>query len=163
MPGVERSLATRIADALWRNVLWFGFRVARVWWHIRRPDHQGALVAIYVGDALLVLKSSYRNEWGLPGGSIHAGETPEVAARREMEEEIGFPSQRLPLVPAGSVTGVWDGRHDTVHFFELHLERLPELRLDYREIIGTRLVSPEELRGIALTAAVAAYVAQRTA
>jgi hypothetical protein len=45
-----------------------------------------------------------------------------------------------------------------VHFFELHLDRLPELRLDNREIIAAHLVSPEELQGLALTGAVAAYL-----
>jgi hypothetical protein len=45
-----------------------------------------------------------------------------------------------------------------VHFFELHLDCLPGLRLDNREIIATRLASPEELPGIALTGAVAAFL-----
>jgi hypothetical protein len=45
-----------------------------------------------------------------------------------------------------------------VHFFELHLDRLPELRLDNREIIAAQLASPEELHGMALTEAVAAYL-----
>jgi hypothetical protein len=47
-----------------------------------------------------------------------------------------------------------------VHFFELHLDYLPELRLDNREIIAARLVSPEELHGIALTGAVVAYLSR---
>lgn len=38
-----------------------------------------------------------------------------------------------------------------MHFFELRLDRLPELQLDNREIIGARLISPSELRGMALT------------
>jgi 8-oxo-dGTP diphosphatase len=45
-----------------------------------------------------------------------------------------------------------------VHFFELRLDRLPELQLDNREIIAARLVLPEELRGIAVTGPVAIYV-----
>jgi hypothetical protein len=73
-----------------------------------------------------------------------------------MEEEIGLSS--YPLLPAGSVCGIWDGRRDQVHLFEQHLERIPELRLDNREIIATHLASPEELPGIALTGAVAAYL-----
>jgi 8-oxo-dGTP diphosphatase len=156
MSRVERARSTLFIDAVWRVVLRVGFRLARVWWHIRRPRHEGALVAIYVGNALLLVKTSYRAEWGLPGGSIDPGETPDAAAQRELEEEIGFSSP--PLLPAGSVCGTWDGRIDKVHFFELHLDRLPELRLDNREIIASHLASPEELRGFAVTGAVAAYL-----
>jgi hypothetical protein len=73
-----------------------------------------------------------------------------------MEEEIGLSS--YPLLPAGSACGIWDGRRDRVYFFELHLDCMPELRLDNREIIAAHLASPEELQSIALTGAVAAYL-----
>lgn len=145
-----------LIDALWRVVLRLGFPLARAWWRLRRPHHEGALVAIYVGPALLLLKSSYRAEWNFPGGSVHPGEAPEAAAQREMEEEIGLLS--CPLIPAGSASGIWDGRRDQVHFFELHLDRLPELRLDNREIVAAQLASPEQLRGMVLTKAAAAYL-----
>jgi 8-oxo-dGTP diphosphatase len=156
MPSVERGRLTMLIDSVWRVALRFGFRLARVWWHLRRPSHEGALVAIYVGRALLLVKSSYRDEWNLPGGSVNAGETPDAAAQREMVEEIGLSS--YTLLPAGRASGIWDGRRDQVHFFELHLDSMPELRLDNREIVATRLASPEELKGIPVTAAVAAYL-----
>jgi 8-oxo-dGTP diphosphatase len=156
MPSPERTRLALFIDFVWRMVLRLGFRVARVWWGFRRPHHEGALVAIYVGQALLLVKSSYRAEWNFPGGSVHAGETPDAAARREMDEEIGLTS--YTLVPVGNASGIWDGRQDKVHFFELHLDFLPELRLDNREIIDAHLAMPEELPGIAVTAAVAAYL-----
>jgi 8-oxo-dGTP diphosphatase len=156
MPSLERARPAMLIDSVWRIALRLGFRFARAWWHLRRPRHEGALVAIYVGRALLLVKSSYRAEWNLPGGSVHPGESPDAAAQREMEEEIGLKS--YTLAPAGNACGVWDGRRDLVHFFELHLDRLPELRLDNREIIAARLVSQEELHGIAVTKAVAAYL-----
>ncbi|QCP53398.1 NUDIX hydrolase [Trinickia violacea] len=156
MPSLERARAATLIDFVWRMALRFGFRLARAWWHLRRPRHEGALVAIYVGRALLLVKSSYRAEWGFPGGSLRPGETPDAAAQREMDEEIGLSS--YPLRPAGSVCGMWDGRRDRVHFFELHLDRMPKLRLDNREIIAAQLASPEELHGIALTEPVAAYL-----
>ncbi|WP_144149243.1 NUDIX domain-containing protein [Paraburkholderia sp. BCC1884] len=143
-------------DSVWRFALRVGFPLARAWWHLRRPHHEGALVAIYVGRSLLLLKSSYRSEWNFPGGSVEPGEAPEIAAQRELEEELGLPA--YPLLPAGRASGIWDGRQDQVHFFELHLDRLPELRLDNREIIAAQLVSPEALRGMALTEAAAAYL-----
>ncbi|MFM0505457.1 NUDIX domain-containing protein [Paraburkholderia caffeinilytica] len=146
----------RVSDSVWRVALRLGFRVARAWWRLRRPRHEGALVAIYVGRALLLVKSSYRAEWNFPGGSIRPGETPDAAAQREMEEEIGLSSYTLRA--AGSVYGTWEGRRDRVHFFELHLDCLPELQLDNREVIATHLASPEELPSIALTGAVVAYL-----
>ena len=81
-----------------------------------------------------------------------------MAVRRELAEEIGLVGYRL--LPAGTDGGIWDGRIDRWHFFELRLEQLPELRLDNREIIGARLVLPDELRGMALTGPVTAYLSR---
>ena len=134
----------------------YGYPLARVWWRVWRPRHEAALVAVYVGCELLLLKSSYRATWNFPGGAIRRGETPEAAARRELAEEIGLTGNTL--VPAEGASGNWGGRRVRVHFFELRLDRLPELRLDNREIIGARWVSPDQLPGIALTGAAAAYL-----
>jgi 8-oxo-dGTP diphosphatase len=156
MPNPERPRTNPLIDAVWRLALRLGFPLARAWWHLRRPRHEGALVAIYVGQALLLVKSSYRSEWSFAGGSLKPGEAPIAAAQREMEEEIGLTPHSLR--PAGSVSGVWDGRQDRVHFFELHLDSLPGLRLDKREITATRLALPEELNSIALTGPVLSYL-----
>ncbi len=129
-----------------------------MWWRVRRPRHEGALVAVYVGRELLLLRSSYRVTWNLPGGAVRRGETPEAAALRELAEEIGLVAQEL--LSAGDAFGNWGGRRSRVHYFELRLDRLPELRLDNREIIAARLVSPDELPGMAVTGPVAAYLAR---
>jgi 8-oxo-dGTP pyrophosphatase MutT (NUDIX family) len=148
-------------DAFWRTAYRLGFPLARVWWRLRRDRHEGALVAVYVDRGLLLVRSSYRAEWNFPGGTVKRDETPEAAARRELAEEIGLVAPRLE--PAGEASGVWDWRRDRVHFFELRLDRLPKLKLDNREIIGTRLASPEEMPGVAVTGPVAAYLARMTA
>jgi 8-oxo-dGTP diphosphatase len=135
-----------------------GFPVAVSWWRLRRPRHEGVLVAVYVGAALLLVRSSYRTEWNFPGGSIRRGEAPEAAARRELAEEIGLLAH--DILPRGTSCGIWDGRRDKVHFFELRLDRPPTLQLDNREIVAARLVSPEELCGMLLTGPVTAYIEQ---
>ena len=148
-----------VIDLAWRTLFRFAFPLARLWWRLRRPSHEGALVAVHVGPTLLLLRSSYRAEWNFPGGGIRRGETPEAAARRELAEEIGL---EAPGLAARQVRhGTWDGRRDRVHFFELRLERLPRLRLDNREIVAARLMSADELRRVRLTAPVAAYLEGR--
>jgi len=119
------------------------------------------LVAVYVGADLLLVRSSYRTAWNLPGGGVRSAETPDAAARRELAEEIGLAAPAITGV--GVFTGIWDGRRDRVHVFELRLDRLPPLYLDNREIIEVRLMSPAELDGVALTGPVAAYLGRTPA
>jgi len=155
MSAARQTPPFSLIDFAWRTALRLGFRLARLWWRVRRPRHEGALVAIHVGAAVLLVRSSYRRAWNFPGGGVRRGEAPEAAARRELAEEIGLVTRSLQ--PAGFAGGLWDWRRDGVHFFELRLEQLPELALDNREIIDARLFEPDELGSIALTGPVATY------
>lgn len=69
-----------VPDRAWRLAYRVGFALARTWWNLRRPAHEGALVAIWVEARLLLVRSSYRRAWNLPGGGIRPTETPEAAA-----------------------------------------------------------------------------------
>jgi 8-oxo-dGTP diphosphatase len=156
LPRIAPS-TTPVRDLVWRVVYRLAFPVACCWWQLRRASHEGALVAVSVGSELLLLRSSYRRAWNFPGGSVHPGETPEIAVRRELTEETGIVAGEL--VAAGVVCGTWEGQRDRVHIFELCLtQRLPPLHLDNREIIGARLVSRDALAGMKLTGPVAAYL-----
>ena len=154
-PTVWTSRPT-LWDRTRRLVFRIGFPLASLWWRIRRATHTGALVAVYVGDDLLLVRSSYRPQWNFPGGGVNAGETPEGAAKRELMEEVCLTAETL--TPVGIFRGLSDGRNDVVHLFELRLDRLPELTVDGSEITGARMVPLGDVKGLALTSPVAAYL-----
>ena len=50
----------------------------------------GAMCVIERTDgSLLLVRNSYRQGWGFPGGLLNRGETPLEAVRRETQEEVG--------------------------------------------------------------------------
>ncbi len=145
-----------LIDRAWQAAFRLGYPVARLGWQLRPRPHQGALVAVYVGKAILLLQASYRTGWSFPGGGLEPGETPEAAARRELQEEIGLAAAALH--PVRSIQGDWENRPDLVHFFELRLDSLPPLRLDNREIVAAQLVELDRLHKLTLTGPVAAFL-----
>lgn len=61
----------------------------------------GAYGVILQGcEILLTLKKSgpYRGLWGLPGGAIEFGETPEQALKREILEETAYQAEKVELL-----------------------------------------------------------------
>ena len=159
MSDLSRPARSSVVDLLWRTVYRLGYPLARRWWRLTRPPYKGAVIAVYVGPQLLLVHSSYQTGWQLPGGGIRRGERPEQAARRELAEELGLVAPTLSV--AGEADGHWDGRRDHVHFFELRLDQLPELRLDNREIIAAQLASPAELQKIDLSGPVTEYLGRQ--
>jgi 8-oxo-dGTP pyrophosphatase MutT (NUDIX family) len=63
----------------------------------RIPASAGALIFDDAGS-LLILKTSYKKRWSVPGGQIEAGESPWEACRREILEECGLVIERAELV-----------------------------------------------------------------
>ncbi len=134
-----------VVDWPWRLAYRVGFRLARVWWRLRRPDHDGAMVAVWVDGRVLAVQQSYRTNPSWPGGGIRRGEEPREAARRELREELGLEVAADDLVFAREMAVEWDYRREHVRVFELRLHEEPVIRIDNREIVAARFVEPRAL------------------
>ena len=135
-----------IMDRFWRLAYRLGFRAARLWWRVRRPDRDGAVVAVWLDDGrILAVQQSYRANLSWPGGGIRRGEQPREAARRELREELGLDIRPDDLVLAREMVVDWDFRRDHVRVFELRLRAEPVLRIDNCEIVAARFVEPRAL------------------
>jgi hypothetical protein len=42
----DAKWSLEVVDWPWRLAYRFGFRLARLWWRLRRPDHDGAVAAV---------------------------------------------------------------------------------------------------------------------
>ncbi len=156
------SSPSHIFDLGVRVALWCAYRLLCVWWFVRRPNHYGAVVAIWVGPQILMIRHSYRNGLSWPGGSIHHGEAPVEAARRELMEETGLAIAGDKLRFLGEVLERWEWRYDYASIFELRLDRAPALRLDGREVIDAALMNPKAALALPLVPFIRTYLEKQT-
>jgi 8-oxo-dGTP pyrophosphatase MutT (NUDIX family) len=52
-------------------------------------------VLVVQDDKVLLVKEASDNWWALPGGGVDHGETIEATLKREIEEELGVPSEDI--------------------------------------------------------------------
>jgi|SRR5690554_1565550 ADP-ribose pyrophosphatase len=75
---------------------WIGGEVRQ----FRMVEHPGAAATLVIQDGKVLMVEQYRpaanhNMLEIPAGSIDGDESPEVCARRELEEETGFKVEKL--------------------------------------------------------------------
>jgi 8-oxo-dGTP pyrophosphatase MutT (NUDIX family) len=117
-----------------------------------RPlTHAGAVVFRRRNDQVLylVVSSSDGLNWVLPKGHIDPGETPEIAALRELEEEAGIIGEIV--VPLSTRDFVKNGKEAAVKFFLVHetgaTESIEERKLRWEEeAAALRLLTFAEAR-----------------
>ena len=83
----------------------------------------------------------------LPSGMIDLDETPDNAARRELEEETGYVSERWTFLgrthPNPAIQGNW-----IYHYLAESCEAIGKVNFDENESIVTRVMPLAELRGL---------------
>lgn len=105
------------------------------------------------GELLLLLRDDipsigHPNHWNLVGGGIEDGESPEQAAIREAEEEIGVRLDEVPLFRLYSIA--CEHVPGLVHPYYVHWSRLerPIEDLTLGEGQDMRFFAPAELSGL---------------
>ena len=157
----RRDFGQSLTDASYRLGYRAAFAALRVWWWLRRPTATGAAVALWSGDRLLLVRTSYRRGWELPGGGLRAGESPLAAALREAREEVGIALEPERLKPSLVIDNYYEHRHDRVHLYETELGPAVAPTVDRREIVAARYFDCRERPRVPLTPLVRRYLRSR--
>ena len=117
---------------------------------IRRPHTHGALVAIWSNNKVLLVQTSYRKGYGLPGGGLQNGESAREAAARELDEELGISIKSSWLQDPWTISERQPGGLNTVTIFALLWDQHqtnsihPPIEIDQLEIIAATWMSREQ-------------------
>jgi 8-oxo-dGTP diphosphatase len=139
------------------------YRAARLFWFIARPHTSSAVVALWAGGRVLLVRTSYRPHYGLPGGFLKRGETADAAALRELVEETGLKITVERLQRAWHGEYRFENRYDTITIFEAALDSAPDVRATGRELVWTGWKTPGEALELLLAPHVRDYLAVKSA
>jgi len=137
------------------------YLAARMWWFIRRPHTNGSLVALWCDGRLLLVRTSYRPLYSLPGGFMKQGETSLAAAERELLEELGLTVvSGFRLAWQGTIA--FEHRTDSATIWEASLNTAPSIRVDGAEVVWAGWKTPEEALALPLLPAIEQYLRNRS-
>ncbi len=125
-----------IPPALHRSLLRIAHNLRHRWRSWRKVPINGCSVIVTNAEgAVLMLRHSYGGgSWSLPGGGIGRGESPELAARREVQEELAL--ELGTLVAVGEIEETISDCPHTAHVYTAMALHHPTP--DGREVIEAR-------------------------
>lgn len=144
------KLEPTLVDRAFQLAYVAAYRMMRVYWKVRHPTTHGTLVAMWNGGDVLLVRNSYVPYYSLPGGYLRRGETPQQAALRELEEEVGVSANSEQLHLVLEETNDWEGKRDHVLIFSIELARRPAVAVDHREVIEASWWPPERALSVSL-------------
>ncbi|MCI3920212.1 NUDIX hydrolase [Paenibacillus sp. TRM 82003] len=109
--------------------------------------HPGAVAVIAIVDGKMLVVEQYRKplerlQVEIPAGKLDAGEAPETAAKRELEEETGYTCERVTLLHSMATSpGFAD---EVIHIYVAEGLKPGEARPDEDEFLNLEAISPEE-------------------
>ena len=150
-----------MVNALIRLVYRLAHWGLRLLWFLRRPETTGALVAVWYGGRVLLVKNSYRRQLTLPGGYVKSREDRRTTAARELQEEVGIRVQPKHLVHAYHGTHFFEYRKDTLDIYELEVDEPPQVRVDDREVVQAEFHTPAEALELSVVPHLEEYLSRR--
>lgn len=100
---------------------------------------------------LLIVKTTYKNHWSIPGGTVNADEPPREACQREVKEEIGLIIKDLRFVCVDYFAEQGE-KSEAIHFIftgqKLTETDIDKIHLAKGEIEQCRFVVPEKAVGL---------------
>ena len=107
-------------------------------------------------DKLLLLKRSPHkpsgNTWGIPGGKLDSGETPETAVVREVYEEVGLEIREGDLEDIGKVYVQLPNKDTLFYRFSYRFLTLPVIKLGLEEHTEARWLTVDQALELPLIA-----------
>lgn len=120
-------------------------------YHLKREmfKPQGALAVVRHEGRLLMIRRADSVKraagfWGLPGGVVEAGETPEQCAVRELGEEVNLVGEAVTVL--GTSTS-FNSEYELT-WVEIEVNDVSTLRPDTREVAIIRWVEPGQLAAL---------------
>ena len=153
-----------VVDPLVRASMMGAYTAMRAYWRVAKPATEGCCVALWHRDAVLLIQNSYKRTFSLPGGGRHRREAWDVAASRELREEVGVDVSAEALgACAYEATTTLEHKTDHVKIFEHHIDATPLITIDRREVVWASFVDAREALKLPLWPLVHEYLAWRTA
>jgi len=125
---------------------------------LRRPETQGAYVAVWHADQVLLIRNSYKPGFTLPCGGIELDESPKNAARRELQEEVGLDLPLSAFCFVYKTLSHSEFKKDHISFFETHQESLVRIIPDGQEVIWAGFKKWEDALSLPLFPPVREYL-----
>jgi 8-oxo-dGTP pyrophosphatase MutT (NUDIX family) len=108
------------------------YAMLRIYWFVFRPQIYGVKCLIEFEGRILMIRNSYGDmRWTFPGGGFKRNESPEMAAVREVREEVGI--SLTSLRPLGEYTSTDGYKHDTVKCYTVKVTT-PGFEIERNEI-----------------------------
>jgi 8-oxo-dGTP pyrophosphatase MutT (NUDIX family) len=135
-----------------------GYKLGLCFWRVFKPLSTGVYIAVWCKNRVLLIKNSYKNDYTLPCGGIKKGERLNIAAARELFEEVNIKVNPDELKFVGAYSNPHEYKRDTINLFEIRFQSEPAFQVDNREVIWASFIDSADVMHFRLFPTVRTYL-----